>query len=361
MARWCLVLTFAFFGFVFSGVFAPVHAEKMAALYTARLPVADQSEKVRNRELSNALSQVLVRASGHKKVLNASTIKARLSDAASFMRLYSYKKLSLEEQRVYKKPLLLKVSFEPNAISDLLKSAGQPIWSDNRPSGAYWILVDDGSRKIAADGQDGEAIEARRAANHRGLPIVLPLMDLEDKGAVSAADISGKFLEPLKKASKRYGTDYVALGTVTEAAGGWSGNWVVDLGNDTMRFTTKGSSSSVAVSKMIDRVADKLSSRLAVVLSGQAQTDYLLVDGLYDLASYAKAQSILKNVSMVKSVNAVAVVDNQVLFELELLSARQYLMDALAVSSNLRRTTLSSDLMMNIPTDAEPMAYQWRK
>lgn len=361
MARSCLILILAVIGYAFSGAMAPAHAEKMRDLYTASWPVDDQSEKARNRALSNAFSQVLVRASGHKKVLNSSAIKSSLSDAGSFMRLYSYKKLSLEEQRIYKKPLLLKVNFEPNAISDLLKSAGQPIWSDNRPSGVYWILVDDGSRKIAADGQDGEAIAARRAATNRGLPIVLPLMDLEDKGAVSASDISGKFLEPLKKASKRYGSDYVALGTVTKAAGGWSGNWVVDLGNDTMRFTTKGNSSSVAVSKMIDRVANKLANRLAVVLNGQAQTDYLLVDGLYDLESYAKAQSILKNVSMVKNVNAVAVADNQVLFELELLSARQYLVDALAVSSNLRRTTLSSDLMMNIPASAEPMAYQWRK
>lgn len=361
MARWCLILTVAFLGFAFSGVLTPVQAEKMRDLYTASWPVADQSEKVRNRALSNALAQVLVRASGHKKVLNSSSIKSSLGDAASFMRLYSYKKLSLEEQRIYKKPLLLKVNFEPNAISNLLKSAGQPIWSDNRPSGAYWVLVDDGSRKIAADGQDGEAIALRKAADARGLPVVLPLMDLEDKGAISAADISGKFLDPVKKASKRYSTDYVALGTVTKSGAGWSGNWVVDLGNDTMRFTTKGASSSVAVSKMVDRVANKLANRLAVVLNGQAQTDYLLVDGLYDLESYAKAQSILKNVSMVKSVNAVAVANNQVLFELELLSARQYLVDALAVSSNLRRTTLSSDLMMTMPANAEPLAYQWRK
>ncbi|WP_251360099.1 DUF2066 domain-containing protein [Kangiella sp. TOML190] len=334
-------------------------AEVMPDLYTSSWPVSDQSESARNRALSNAFAQVLVRASGHEKVLNASAIKASLRDAASYMRLYSYQKLNFEEQKIYRKPLLLKVSFDPSAVTRLLKNSGQPVWNNNRPAGTYWIAVDNnGARKIAADGQDGAAIAARKEANSRGLPIILPLMDLEDKSAISAADVWGKFQEPVNKASKRYGADYVVMGSVSQAASGWQGSWVADLGSDTMRFTTSGASSQQAVAKMVNRVADRLATKLAVVLSNQTQTNYLLLQGIDSMQAYAKAQSILSNLSMVSSVNAIEVKRGDVLFQLELQSATQYLVDALEVSGNLRRSSGDlSDFSSNAPS---ALIYSWR-
>lgn len=334
-------------------------AEVMKDLYTASWPVADQTTEVRNRAMGNAFAQVLVRASGSKKVLNSGVIKSSLSNASSYMRLYSYKKLSFEEQKIYKKPLLLKVSFEPKAVTNLLQDAGQPIWNNNRPSGVYWIAVDkDGKREIAADGQDAAAIAVTKQAYERGLPVVLPLMDLDDKSAISSSDVWGKFAEPVNRASKRYGADYIVMGGLSQSANGWQGSWKANLGGDNMSFTTNGRSAQQAVAKMVNRVADRMAMKLAVVLNGQVETDYLKVKNLTSIESYAKVQSLLKNLSMVTSVNAVEVYQDEVLFELGLQSSTEYLIDALEISNNLRRTTTDS----YSEPGARPVAlvYNWR-
>ncbi|NVJ66098.1 MAG: DUF2066 domain-containing protein [Gammaproteobacteria bacterium] len=333
--------------------------EVMKDLYTASWPVDDQSSQVRNRALGNAFAQVLVRASGHEKVLNSPAIQNSIANASDYMRLYSYQKLNLAEQKIYKKPLLLKVSFEPTAVTNLLKDAGQAVWSDNRPSGVFWIAVDNnGEREIAADGQDVEAVAVRKQANHRGLPVVIPLMDLDDKSAVTISDVWGKFSEPVTRASRRYNADYVVMGSMSASANGWQGSWLVDLGNDNMRFTTSGASTEQAVSKMVDRIADRLAMKLAVVLSSQTEIDYVLIKGLSSIESYAKAQSLLNNLSMVSSVNAIEVKENEVLFEIGLQSATQYLIDALELSSNLRRTT--ADSFDNSTSTQRAIVYNWR-
>ena len=334
-------------------------SEVMKDLYTASWPVADQTTQVRARALGNAFAQVLVRASGHEKVLNSSVIQNSIANASDYMRLYSYKKLNLAEQKIYKKPLLLKVSFEPTAVTNLLKEAGQPVWNNNRPNGVFWIATDsNGEREIAADGQDVEAVAVRKQAYQRGLPVVIPLMDLDDKSAISISDVWGKFSEPVTRASRRYNADYVVMGSLSESANGWQGSWLVNLGNDNMRFTTSGASTEQAVSKMVNRIADRLAMRLAVVLNSQTEINYILVKGLSSIESYAKAQSLLNNLSMVSSVNAVEVKESDVLFEIGLQSAPQYLIDALALSSNLRKTT--ADSFDNSVSSQPALVYNWR-
>ncbi len=334
-------------------------AEVMKDLYTASWPVSDQTTQIRARALGNAFAQVLVRASGHERVLNSAMIQNSIANAEDYMRLYSYKKLSFAEQKIYKKPLLLKVSFEPTAITNLLKDAGQAVWNNNRPSGVYWIAVDEnGEREIAVDGQDAEAIAVRKQAYQRGLPVTLPLMDLDDKSAVSIADVWGKFLEPVNRASRRYNADYVVMGSLSQSTSGWQGSWVVNLGNDGMRFTTSGATSDQAVSKMVDRIADRLAMKLAVVLTSETTTDYVLIKGLSSIESYAKVQSLLNNLSMVSSVNAIEVKENEVLFEIGLQSASQYLIDALELSSNLRKTTVDS--LDNSGNSQQALVYNWR-
>ncbi len=337
----------------------PLESKVMKDLYTASWPVKDQTSEVRDRALGNAFAQVLVRASGNEKVLNSAAIKASIDNASDYMRLYSYQKLNLEEQKIYRKPLLLKVSFEPGAITNLLKDSAQPIWNENRPLGAFWIATDvNGQRDISADEQGSAAIAVRKQAYQRGLPVILPLMDLEDKSAVSAADVWGKFSDPVRRASRRYDADYIAMGALSQGRNGWQGSWRIDFGNDAMSFTTSGNSSQQVVSKMVNRVADRLALKLAVVLNSQIETDYLKVKGLTGIEAYAKAQSILKNLSMVSSVDAIEVKEDEVLFKLGLQSSTQYLIDALQMSNNLRRT--AADPYGESSINQLPLVYNWR-
>ena len=48
-----------------------------------------------------------------------------------------------------------------------------------------------------------------------GLPVSLPLMDLDDNMAVTATDVWGRFADPVLKASQRYGAEMVVLGKLS--------------------------------------------------------------------------------------------------------------------------------------------------
>lgn len=58
-----------------------------------------------------------------------------------------------------------------------------------------------------------------------GLPVSIPLMDLDDNMAVNATDVWGRFADPILKASQRYGAEMVVLGKLTPEGDKWSIDW----------------------------------------------------------------------------------------------------------------------------------------
>ncbi|HEY5622205.1 MAG TPA: DUF2066 domain-containing protein [Gammaproteobacteria bacterium] len=118
------------------------------------------------------------------------------------------------------------VTFDARAIEDALTARGQPIWGTERPLTMLWLAIDaQGERDIlsASEAMDDlstefEALKARfreeivELGEERGLLFELPLMDLEDMGAVSFVDIWARFSSRIVGASARYGAAAVATG-----------------------------------------------------------------------------------------------------------------------------------------------------
>lgn len=320
----------------------PAQSERVADLYSASWPVENQSTDVRQNAMQNVFAEVLVRVSGNKSVVNNSQIQTVLSDAQNYMRQYSYKRLSAEEQMVYERPLLLVATFDSQAIHRILKEAQQPIWSENRPAGSFWIAVEeDGQRRVVTESRDQVSIAINRGAARRGLPIVMPLMDLEDKSNVSVGDIWGRFTGPIKRASERYNADYVVAGQLSQSGGQWIGRWSLDLGGNVENISSTAGSKQQVVADLIDQIADKLAARLSVVLSDQVLAVEIFVENINSLDAYAGARRYLEGLGMTQSVRVLQVKDSAVLFEVKVQSSPQSLIDAINIGNNLRR----------IPTD----------
>lgn len=332
--------------FILATFVLPAHAERVANLYSASWPVENQSTEVRQKAMQNAFAEVLIRVSGSKEVVNNSQIREVLPDAQNYMRQYSYKRLTAAEQMVYEKPLLLIATFDSQSVQRILKDTAQPIWSDNRPSGVFWIAVEEnGSRRVATDVNDQVTIAVNRATGRRGLPVILPLMDLEDKSQVTVGDIWGRFTDPVKRASSRYNADYVVVGQLSQSGGQWFGRWSLELGGTVTNLSSSAPSKGQVVADLIDQVADKLASRLAVVLSGQVLSVEIYVDNIYDLESYAGARNYLTNLGMTESVSVLQVKQDAVLFEVKVLTSPQNLIDAINIGNNLRR--IPNDQVLN--------------
>lgn len=341
--------------FMAAVVSAPVQAEKVRDLYTATWPVDSQSSSLRTEAIVKSFEQALVAVSGTRDVLRSPMIQSALGNANDYLRRYSYQKLSAAEQMIYGKPLLLKATFDSQSILSVLKSASQPIWGQDRPSGVYWIAVEKESqteqREIATEDSPLIAAGLNIAAKNRGLGVILPLMDIEDQSALSVSDVWARFGDSINAASQRYGTDYWVAGQLSYNNEQWQGKWLVSMRGETRRYTTTGLSSYEAINAVINRVANHLASKLSVVLSEHAQEVLISIENIQDFQSFAKAQQFISSLGMVRSASAIKVSQDTVLFKVESLTSPQNLIEAMKIGNNLQRSTNGFDQNLNSEGD----------
>src|SRR5690606_36341490 len=96
------------------------------------------------------------------------------------------------------------VGFNATRVNQALTALGRPVWGPERPLTLLWVAFDDGLGERALLGANEAAgvvnpelaelmrtaqAEFAAVANERGLPITLPLLDLEDLTAVGFADV----------------------------------------------------------------------------------------------------------------------------------------------------------------------------
>ncbi|AOE50118.1 hypothetical protein KS2013_1406 [Kangiella sediminilitoris] len=317
----------------------PSKAEQVPDLYSATWPVDSQSSALRTQAIKKSFEQTLIRVSGDRNVLRSPTVRDAVEDAEQYLRRYSYQKLSAAEQMIFEKPLLLKGTFDKSSILRLLKQASKPIWGEDRPSGIFWIAYEtSGLRKIASDEVAFINAALNISAEKRGLPITMPLMDIEDQSALEVADVWGRFESPLERASQRYSRDYWVAGSLSRNSSQWQGSWLFTYQGRSERFSTVGRTSFEAINAAVNRVADSLSAKLAVVLSEHAQEIFISVENLRDFESFAGLQKYLNSLAMVKSASAVEVAGDTVLFKVESLTAPQNLIEAITLGNNLQRS-----------------------
>ena len=160
-------------------------------LYDAKIAVHDQSQRTQNNAFSLALKQVLIKVRGNNDLLSNQKIKGAMTKATRFVRSYSYDK---QESQLY-----LVISFDPQRVENVIRSAGFPVWDKRRPDSIIWLAIqpsDDSIRQIATQTKYSEIYQqlSERAAL-RGITLMFPLWDLDDIQTLGVYDIWGGFSE----------------------------------------------------------------------------------------------------------------------------------------------------------------------
>jgi hypothetical protein len=180
-----------------------------------------------------------------------------------------------------------------------------------RPQVAIWLVVDEGERRILPDQSGDGWSEALRAQTQAmGLPVSLPLMDLDDNMAVNATDVWGRFADPVLKASQRYGAEMVVLGKLSPEGEAWSIDWGLygtkpgaQAGELTELTKGSGSGTQAEVAKgFADALAGWLVQQYGTRLSGVASSQTLVVEGLSDIDGMIQIQKLLQGMASVTKV-----------------------------------------------------------
>jgi len=276
--RHCLLATC----FTLSSV--QLHAETISNLYQVREPVASQTPEERTQATQRALETLVLRLTGDAKAIANPGLASVRQDPQQIISQYGYDAGPPES---------LQVDFDIASTDNALRSAGLPTWGSNRPSILGWWLSDsvEGS-SLVGDGQSA-AEPLRRAAQHRGLPLRLPLADLGEQGVGTAQNIEASDPAALRSASERYGADALLAVHAREEEGKWSGTWRLWLGNQREQGKAEGADQAALADAVLLAVSQRLATRF-VAKPGASTEMTLAVEGM-NLERYAQMGRLLES------------------------------------------------------------------
>jgi hypothetical protein len=180
-----------------------------------------------------------------------------------------------------------------------------------------WLAMptSDGVRLIGSDDLSGTRELVELEARRRGIPIMLPLLDLEDSSAISVSQVVAMDRPSIETASTRYGTPAVLTATLEVIAEErWRARWALLSDGAVSEWQVEGGLQQV-LSAGVDRTAEELYYRYAVAVSTNVESGLrLTVEGVTDLSAYASLQHYLAGLSDVTSVQVLAAENDRVTY-----------------------------------------------
>ena len=315
----------------------PAQAVVVDRLYEATVPVADQSAAAQQQGLRDALAVVLVRASGR---LDAANLDA---DAARLVQQFRFEQQTVSDPVTGepRQQLNLWARFDAVAVQRALVERDVPIWGRERPAVLVWLAYDDGFERdlVAPESPHGILDALTTTARLRGLPIIPPLMDLQDRAALPFSDVWGGFDDTITAASQRYRSDAILVGRVFRVdADRWGARWILYSDGVTSHRSTDEGALDAVVADGVHWVADGFADRFSIVPDAAADgRTRVIVAGIDGIPDYASVLAYLRSLSPVAGVAVERVERDQVVFALELRGTTEQLERAIALGSRLTR------------------------
>ena len=311
-------------------------ATKVSGLYRAEAAVAGVEASQRSKAIRQALVKVLVKVTGNRKIASRKALAGDIKNASRYVQQYSYQLAKGAEVGSEGEPQrYLLVSFDRLAIDRLLREQGLPVWSENRPSILSWTGVERRGRRRLTDSERDAPVRSalEKTARARGLPLLFPLMDLEDQGRLQIADLWGDFETNIRSASNRYRPDVVLTGRLVQVAKTlWRGDWRLYQGDQVSKWESETASQVGAAVSGMQHAADLLADRFAPVREqGGLSTVRLRVSGISSLDAYTRMGRLLESQSSLERAVIVTVDPDTVTYDLHGLGGTQALEQGLEV------------------------------
>lgn len=316
----CLVL-------VGSIPFATTVAGEVTSLYSADIPVQGQGERERIEAAKQALSVVLTKVTGRQSTPTLAELAATLRQPMHFVQQFHYITLTEDQQLLtdgggnpYQQ--LVRFEFDSKAINQELRQAGVPIWGRARPATLVWLAVEEQGQRLIVGGEQLSNLRQviEQQAEHRGLPVLFPLLDLQDQTAVRFTDLWGDFQDDIMRGSTRYQAEGVLVGRLYRSSSQeWQARWSLYLNDSAQRWTSAGVSFQQALVGGINQLAETYADQFAVQVSVDGKQRITLNIGeVATLAAYAKVMQYLQSQDMVKDLLVDQIATDHVLYSFTL-------------------------------------------
>lgn len=234
-------------------------AVKVSSLYQAQLPVAAQTDDLKAQAIKDGFLQVLIKLSGDPEIDKNPLIKPNLSRADYYVQEISYSATTPSSSEY-----IIQIRYDADDVKRLLKKSGIAYWGENRPLILVWLAVSniESATKIIGNETPGEIFSVMKEQSKKyGLPLIFPVMDVDDVSQVSTSDVMDMTLPVLREAAKRYAPDALLIGKMAQTPTGFSSNW---------RFIADGTRWNWAITdKTADGVISSVMNQISQVLAKQ--------------------------------------------------------------------------------------------
>jgi hypothetical protein len=296
--------------------FAPICpgiAATFSELYTVSVtpdPAIQAPDQVRSDAVRRGMGLLLTRITGRQQASAYPEMREIIQNAERY--LVRYAPLPRGE---------IRIGFSQAQLNQALTRLNMPIWGEERPATLLWIAADfgDGQRaelqsfegpnaiRVGSVGGvasnplppeqagffEGVVREILTAADERGLPLVLPELDEEDRRVVRFADVWGGFEQLVERAAERYSVDAFVIARVSQTEFGPEVQWTVQRGDRRQTLT------GPRIREGINWLADEYASEFTTI--GDARLVWITVREIHSWSDY-RVVEYLKSVSSVQSV-----------------------------------------------------------
>ncbi len=327
-------------------------AVEVRDLYLVKWPVAEQSKTARWKAALAGFKEVLIRKSGSRAVLQSYDVQQAYSKVTRYLHSFEYSRI---EDPINEFPYLISLYFEPRLIDNIIRDSKMPLWGANRPVTILWIAVEkDFKRRIIKDQTDTETYQNNKEINgtskeqsltqsikenaiRRGLPLISPIMDLEDELLVSISDIWGRFPSTILEASQRYSADALILGRIRKNGEKWRGEFTYVNQLVQTSFEVSAEQPQLVIGQMVDRLAELLCEKYCVVEEIGEKNEVLMnVSGINNFKKFKSAEDYLDQLSAVKRTDVVKIEQHKVIFKLTLLGQVDSLIEGIRLSQQMQ-------------------------
>ncbi len=317
--------------FAFAWIAPPAIAVEMASLYTVEVTLDPNDPNAQSNAYRTALTEVLVRVTGSTAAAESEDMAALFPNPTRYVRQFRPGADNM-----------LTVSLDGPAIERTLRQAGATVWGSDRPLTIVWLAIDWGlgDREIVgADDPNGDrrAVDRNQllrervqaVATRRGLPIVFPLLDVEDLQRIGFVDIWGGFDDPLLEASARYAADSILVGRIRPNEM-QQPRWTWYMGEE--RFGWPGEPEEA-----IDQLADALAARDAIRGDEASEIIELTISGIDSVTAYGRVQQYMENLRVADNLSITAAHPDRIVYQVEVQGGLERLDNALSLSSILQK------------------------
>lgn len=378
----------ASFLFVLPSVFGlqAGRALQVTGLYSQRVAVSNESNAEKTRAFHEALAAVIVKVTGDADVLQHATVERALDNAQNYVEAMSYNSASIPVEVSAAAPIVVEpgtgpepgdvsfsaslpdiieqryidVDFSAKLIDELLAGANIPVWDSNRPSVLIWMVLqnENGERSLLTTDSNPEIIQIMQDfALVRGLPIIFPVLDFEDRQNLSADILWALDEEAIGNASARYGADSVLSGRLhVTATSELVGLWQFIFQQQAQTFDGFDTDLQSYLHAPLDRITAELAGFFAIVpeFSNQ-QIVRLRIEGIKNLTAYSALLGYVGNLGLVQSVTMASLDGERLELDLGLLGDAQQLFELIALDRDLL------PIASSLNTDQAFLHYRWTR